>query len=521
MSDQLSLLDLLDRPSVEGLFKPDQIFETDDYTLFSRLPEDDRFDRKSGRVDSKGLGTCLSSFGNGPSIFGGVIAVGVENDRTISGCKALSETQLQTIESAGRDHCPDGRFRTRRIAAKNAKGEDDFVILIRMYYVEDRLVSLTNGDAFIREADDNRRLTEHQKQEIRIDKGERSFELEPCGLKYPDDFQTAQVRRFCHMMRERRDGSELISDEEVLQVMHLGKLREGVFTPNNASALIFAKDPQEAFPGSYVHVLRYEGTIEKTGKDYNVTKDRIISGTVLDVIKDTASFLDANMREFTEYREGKFYSRPEYPRDAWYELIVNACAHRSYNIRNAPVFVKLFDDHMVVESPGGFMPQVTPETIYGSHRPRNPFLMLVLREFGEVRCISEGTRRVRAEMQEAKLPAPEFMQETKGQTAVRAILRNDIANRTNSLDSEAYKVLGEAMAFTLSPDERKIVNYVIEHGRINASDALRILSTTYWHTARKRLQGLVTRGILEFVSVQHRDPKAHYILARRSSGEES
>jgi ATP-dependent DNA helicase RecG len=516
VSDQLSLLDLLDRPSVEGLYKPDQIFDADDYTLLARLTEDDRFDRKSGRVQSRGLATCLSSFGNGPSIFGGVIAVGVENDRSISGCASLSEQQLQTVEGAGRDLCPDGRFRTRRLAAKNRDGQDDFVVLIRIYYVEDRLVTLTNGDAFVREADENRQLSEHQKQEIRIDKGERSFELDPCGLSFPDDLQVAQVRRFCHMMRERRDGSDVISDEEVLQVMHLGKARDGVFIPNNACALIFARDAQEAFPGAYVHILRYEGTEERTGKDYNVTKDRIITGTVLDVIKDTASFLDANMREFTEYREGKFYSRPEYPRDAWYELIVNAVAHRSYNIRNAPIFVKLFDDHMVVESPGGFMPQVTPETIYGSHRPRNPFLMLVLREFGEVRCISEGTRRVRSEMQEAKLPAPEFMQEMRGQTAVRALLRNDIANRTNSLDSEAYKVLGEAMAFTLSTDERKIVNYVIEHGRINASDALRILSTTYWHTAKARLQGLVKRNILDFVSSKHRDPKAHYILARRS-----
>ncbi|WP_394762282.1 hypothetical protein [Phenylobacterium sp.] len=79
-----------------------------------------------------------------------------------------------------------------------------------------------------------------------------------------------------------------------------------------------------------------------------------------------------------------------------------------------------------------------------------------------------------------------------------------------------FKVLGEAMAFTLSPDERKIVNYVIEHGRINASDALRILSTTYWHTAKARLQGLVKRGILDWVSTKQRDPKAHYVLARRS-----
>ena len=93
-----------------------------------------------------------------PSIHGGVLAVGVENDRTVSGCKSLTEAQLQTIESAGRDHCPDGRFVSRRIAALNSAGEADFIILIRMLYVEDKLVALTNGDAFAREADRCRRF---------------------------------------------------------------------------------------------------------------------------------------------------------------------------------------------------------------------------------------------------------------------------------------------------------------------------------------------------------------------------
>ena len=358
-------------------------------------------------------------------------------------------------------------------------------------------------------------LPDDQKQEIRINKGERSFELEPCGLKYPDDFNGTLIGHFCQMIREQREGSVLVTDQDVLQIMHLGKTRDGVFVANNACALIFARDPQEVFCWILRTFLRYEGSEEKTGKAYNVTKDRMIPGTILDIIKGTAALVDANLREFTEFRNGKFRSVPEYPRDAWYELIVNASVHRSYNLRNAPVFVKMFDDHFVVESPGGFMPQVTPETIYGTHRPRNPFLMLVLREFGEVRCISEGTRRVRAEMQEAKLPRPEFIQETKGQTAVRAVLRNDIANRTTRWTRRPIKCWARPSHFPLTPDERKIVNYVIEHGRINVRDALRILSTTYWHTAKARLTSLVSRGIMDFVSQKLRDPNSYYILAKK------
>jgi ATP-dependent DNA helicase RecG len=191
-------------------------------------------------------------------------------------------------------------------------------------------------------------------------------------------------------------------------------------------------------------------------------------------------------------------------------MLVNAVVHRSYHAKTQPIFVKLFDDHFVVESPGAFMPSVSPENLF--HKPRNPFLMLVLREFGEVRCISEGTKRIKREMHDARLPAAQFAGTT---TDVSVTLYNDVANRTNSLDSEAYKALGEIVAFSLDGDEKKIVNYLIEHHRINVSDALRILSTTYWHTAKAKLVRLEKRGVLQYVTTKTRDPNAHFVLRTR------
>ena len=497
----------MEKPRLDALFKPDQIFETDDGAFISRLTEDTRFDRKSARVDGNGLANCLSAFGNGPAVEGGVVAVGIEKDGRVTGCKHLSETRLQEIETAGRDRCPDGRFATRRIGVENGKGEQDFLVLIRIYYVEGRLVSLTNDEAYCRQGDKSRRLTDPEKQEIRISKGERSFELETSTLKYPSDFRNQDIANFVSRIRKAREGSDEIPPEKILQSLRLGKVMNGEFAPNHVCDLLFANDPQEAFPGAYVHFLRYNGTVAKSGSEYNVIKDRMIEGTVLDVIQETASVLDANLREFTVFRDAKFYSVPEYPRDAWYEAVVNAVCHRSYHARTSPVFIRMFDDRLVIESPGTFMPSVTPTNLF--HKPRNPFLMFILREYGEVRCISEGTARIFREMSDAKLPKPVF---EASENAVTITFRNEIANRTNSLDSEAYKVLGEALSFSLDDDEKKIVNYVIEHKRINVSDALRILSTTYWHTSKAKLSRLVSRNILEFHSSKHRDPNAYYSM---------
>lgn len=517
----MELLDWASPSSVEGLLSVDQIFNTSDAALLANLAEDFRYERKSNRSDSRLLGECLSAFGNSAVGMGGVVAVGIDDDGNIEGCATLPGDRLAEIERFGDNVCPSGKFETRRLHTVNQNGQEDFIVLVRVYYVEDRLVELSNGEAYIRHTNRNHRLQDEEKREIRINKGEISFEQQKCGLSYPDSFKAAEISRFIAKLRTTQNMSAETSDFQILEMYKLGKREAGGFVPNNACAILFAKDPTELFPGCRIHFLRYEGEDEKSGSEFNVVKDRMIPGTIFDQISGISSILDASFREFTILDDnGKFFTVQEYPRDAWYELIVNACVHRSYNVRNAPIFVKMFDDKLVVESPGGFMPQVTPETIYEMHRPRNPFIMHVLREYGEVRCINEGTKRVRKEMANAKLPAPIFKQVDSSQVAFRATLQNDIKHRKNSLDTEAYKMLGETISFGLKPEEKKIINYVIENKKIHAAEALRILDTTRWHTAKKLLDELVERGALEFhPGKRPRDNSAHYTLRERRPDE--
>ncbi|NVN04899.1 hypothetical protein HW509_04705 [Asaia spathodeae] len=261
---QFSLLELLEKPGLDALFKPDQIYESSDGAFITRLTEDTRFDRKSARIESNGLAICLSDFGNGPAVEGGVVAVGIEKDGRVSGCKYLNEQRIHEIESAGRDRCPDGRFSTRRVNVRNSDREDDFIVLIRIYYVEGRLVSLTNDEAYCRQSDKSRRLTDSGKQEIRISKGERSFELETSTLKYPDDFRTRDIANFVSRIRKSREGSDEIEAEKIMQPPRLGEVMNGHFLPNHVCDLMFANDSQEVFPGAYVHFLRYNGTIAKS-----------------------------------------------------------------------------------------------------------------------------------------------------------------------------------------------------------------------------------------------------------------
>lgn len=87
MSVQLSLLELLERPTLETLAKPDKIFASEDWEFVVSLTEDTRFERKSARIQPAELAHGLSAFGNGPAVEGGVVAIGIEKDGNVTGCK--------------------------------------------------------------------------------------------------------------------------------------------------------------------------------------------------------------------------------------------------------------------------------------------------------------------------------------------------------------------------------------------------------------------------------------------------
>jgi ATP-dependent DNA helicase RecG len=337
-------------------------------------------------------------------------------------------------------------------------------------------------------------------------------------LRYPDDFDVELVRRFVEGVRRIHQPDGEHSDVEVLEQRRLGVIRHGTFTPNVACALAFARDPGNLFPGCQVRFLRVDGEFEQTGANYNVIKTIPIEGSVPRLLEQAADILKAQLRDFSRLgNDGVFYSAPEYPNAAWYEALVNACIHRSYGLKNMNIFVKMFDDKLVIESPGGFPPLVTPENIYSMHHPRNHTLMRAMFYLGLVKEHAEGTKRMRDTMNDMQLPPPLFEQTQSGigNAAVRVTLRNHIKQRKVWVDTDVSSLLGEALARNLSKEEKRVLNFVAEHGKINVTQCHRLIpSLPKWHSAKKLLMKLVTKGLLK--QIHHpdvvRDNKAHFVL---------
>jgi len=333
---------------------------------------------------------------------------------------------------------------------------------------------------------------------------------------WPDDFDLELLEAFCASVRGKWNLTGNQTTEQILQHRRLGKFVNDVFIPNNACTLVFARDPMGKFPGCNVRFLRYRGEFEGTGENYNVEKDIPVEGPIPRLIVGTAAALESQLRDFSTLgKNAKFYTVPEYPRSAWYEALVNACVHRSYGIKSRPIFIKMFDDKLVIESPGGFPPTVTPQNIYESHHPRNPAIMDALKYLDFVKCHNEGTRRMRDSMAESRLPMPEFEQKTAsgGSYSVRVTLKNNIKLRKAAVDASLGTVLAESLLRSLTQRERMVLNFVAENGSINVSQCQRQLELARWHTAATALRKMVGRGLLRYEKLSAKERgKSHFVL---------
>jgi ATP-dependent DNA helicase RecG len=504
------------------LLSVDDIYNSNSPDLFKILQEDRRIERKSAGVHAKALAEYIGMWANtAPN--GGLIAVGLANDGKIEGTLGVGVEHINNLERTGDIHCPDARYETKRlVCTKN--GKQDELILFRVSYNEKKLIKTSDGKVYVRRGGSKRELKGEELRELQIDKGEVAWEQEDSLLRYPDAFDAKAISDFVSAVVKTRNLSPDKTNEEVLVLRRLGRADETCFIPNRACALLFSSDPCRETPGCKIRFLRFDGKSEGVGEKFNAVKDVPLEGTVPSLIVQAERILNEQLREFSKLgRDGTFYTAPEYPKGAWYEAVVNACCHRSYSLKNSPIFVKMFDDRLEIESPGGFMPFITPDNIYEQHHPRNPQLMDALFYLAFVKCAHEGTRRMKQTMLDMLLPAPHFMQRETSFASVRVTLQNNIEHRKVWIDADASGVVGEILFKRLTAHEKRVINFVSEFGCISVSQAQKLTNLS-WPTAKRMLEVLVSKhNILEHRKKQRveRDPGARYFLRDIPSDSES
>ena len=340
------------------------------------------FDRKSINIEPKALAIPLVAFANAD---GGTIAVGIsDKTRRIEGV----DFEVQKYNELLRvpfDFCnPTIPVQIEKVPCVDYQGRKNHVLLI---HIEPSPQVHTNqaDEAYLRVGDKSKLLKFDERLQLTYDKGERY-------KNYIDKI-----------------GYSKTPLEYLKQNKGFIKEKDGCIQVSTAAILLFGRNPQNFFPRARIRFIKYEGTQEKFGTEMNVIKDVIFKGTILDMINNSIKYLDTQVKEKTYLgANGKFVTEEEYPKFVRQELIVNAVTHRAYSISGTDIQIKMFDNRIVVESPGKLPGLVKTDNMRYTHFSRNPKIAEFLKAYNFVKEYGEGVNRMCIELETVGLKEPEY-----------------------------------------------------------------------------------------------------------------
>lgn len=397
-----------------------------DYIL--GLEEGSVFDRKSIKIKPKELAKHIIAFANSD---GGMIAIGItDNKRIIEGIDYYEEKINEILEVPFKYCFPSIRVRSKRIKCVDSDGFDNHILLMEIE--SDSVVHKNQQDeVFIRVGDKSIKLNFEERIQLMYDKGERNFEDTEVVDATIDDIDIPFLRDYIKIIGYSKDEISYLKENK-------GFLKEknGKDVLSTAAILLFGKRPQDFLPRARVRFIKYEGIEEKTGSEMNVVKDIIFEGKVYDMLEKSIEYIDTQIKEKTFLEEdGTFVTVEEYPKFVRQELVVNAITHRDYSIRGTEIQIKMFDDRLVVESPGKLPGLVKKDNMRHTHFSRNPKIAEYLKYFGYVKEYGEGVDRIYKELDSAGFREVEYYMDTfilkaivfnnKGSSKLQYIIQSD------------------------------------------------------------------------------------------------
>ena len=471
--------------------------------------EDQNFEKKSARIQGKDLTAEFSAFANS-SVEGGLVVLGIEKDTELVGINALGQDKINKLLGAQRDFCPEAKIQYKEINITNKEGRPDRLLLFFVEFSHDKVVKLNTGEAYERIADQTCKMKPEKIRQMEYDKREAVFEQELIPSLSIARLNQNLVKDFIDKWVERDGLANRPTVEDLIIMKGFGFKEGNKIKINNAGLLLFYDRLDEFIPGAKIRFLKYEGTKIETGPRSNIVKDKYFDGSITGQIDQLAEMIKTQIREFSFLGEdGKFKTVLEYPEFAWYEAVVNAVVHRAYSLKNACIFVRMFNDRVEVESPGNLPGIVTVENIYKENFPRNSILMQALLYLGYVKSASEGVDRIKEEMIGLGLPKPEFEDDRKA-VQFKITLENDIEGRMVKSDLEDLAKLNQDILNGLNENEKKIIYYVLRNKEVQTSNLVEELQIPR-PTVIKYMRELEEKEYIKRIGAR-RGPSVRYVI---------
>jgi ATP-dependent DNA helicase RecG len=180
----------------------------------------------------------------------------------------------------------------------------------------------------------------------------------------------------------------------------------GVVRPRNYAILLFGRSPQRFVPGAFAIYSAYPGR-DRTDP---VARRFEIPGTLLDQARRLQELLDAESVTLFDKTNLKAPNAQKYPRRALQEAMVNALAHRDYELVD-PARITSYFDRIEFISPGSLPFGVTLEDLRArsvTPRWRNQSLAWFLSRLQLAQAEGQGIQTIRSTMKAVGCPPPRF-----------------------------------------------------------------------------------------------------------------
>lgn len=444
------------------------------------LNEDQWFDRKSSRIDSRKLAEAMVGMANAD---GGVLVVGLRSG-VVEGVEALGR-RLNDHYQVSRDYCsPPVRETHRVVPCIDSEGNKNALLIFDIPPSETYHETVDHR-CFLRVGDETRRLSSSEANELRLDRGAGSYEVTNVAGATQADLDMGLLSNY----------AERVGHPSPLRLLE-DRTRSKPDQLTVAGCLLFSEMPTKFLPSALVRVTRYAGRSRSTGRRQQITSDVRCEGSIPMVILSGRSAVRAvqpTRRALTD--AGLFEEMPTVPEDAWLEGLVNAVVHRSYSLEGDHVHVDVFDDKIEITSPGRFPQMVNlDEPLKARRFARNPRVIRVCADLKVCQELGEGILRMFEEMRAAGLKDPLYSQSP---TSVTLTLSAEPMHRL--LDG-AYR-----------DDVRRVLTALRNSDRLSTADLVDVVGRSR-PSVRRVLDLMRAAQLIEWTGKSPNDPRAFWHL---------
>jgi len=316
----------------------------------------------------------LAAFANARE---GVLLLGVDDKtRQVEG---IPLDKLDNVESLVREVCNDTikpPLRVTIIRTMLPDGEGIERPVIKVDVMKSLFVHQSPGGYFYRVGSSKRLMNPEyharliqQRSQTRIIR----FDEQVVAGSSLDDLDTVLWERF-RTVRSQGRREEFLSKQGMAR-----RDEDGAWRPTVAGILMATKDPRTFLPNAFIQAVVYAGStvVPKSASVPYQLDAKDISGPLDEQIVEACRFVARNTRIGARKDVGRI-DIPQFDMISVFEAVVNAVAHRDYSIYGSKIRLRVFEDRLVLYSPGSLPNMMDVESMRYRQSARNEVITSML-----------------------------------------------------------------------------------------------------------------------------------------------